>query len=119
MLTLKSEARTCTLLAGRTLDFTSFGTKLNPTQNTQYRRYRDSWLIRIGAILLLVGSGPLLGIIIAARLGLTRDPNPNPIGFGLLAGLTLWPAVIMIVIGIRSVSNANKRAYAEGRLSRF
>jgi hypothetical protein len=32
--------------------------------------------------------------------GLTRDPNPNPIGLGLLAGLTFWPAVILIVIGV-------------------
>jgi hypothetical protein len=57
----------------------------------------------------------LLGIIVAANLGMTRDPNPNPIGFGLLAGLTFWPAVIMIVIGVRSVTAANKRADPERR----
>ncbi len=57
-------------------------------------------LFWIGLGLLVVGSGPLLTIIVAADLGLTRDPNPNPIGFGLLAGLTFWPAVIMIVIGL-------------------
>jgi hypothetical protein len=38
-----------------------------------------------------LGSGPLLGIIVAAKLGLTHDPNPNPIAFGILAGLTFWP----------------------------
>ena len=53
-----------------------------------------------GVVLLMVGSGPLLAIVVAAELGLTRDPNPNPVGPGLLAALTFWPAVIMIVIGL-------------------
>ena len=54
----------------------------------------------IGVTLFVVGTGPLLAIILAAELGLTRDPNPNPIGPGLLAGLTFWPAVIMIIVGV-------------------
>lgn len=53
-----------------------------------------------GVGLFVVGSGPLLAIIMAAELGLTRDPNPNPVGFGMLAGLTFWPAVIMIIVGL-------------------
>jgi hypothetical protein len=36
----------------------------------------------------------------AAELGLTSDPNPNPIGPGLLAFFTFWPAVILIVWGL-------------------
>jgi len=28
------------------------------------------------------------------------DPNPNPIGPGLLAFFTFWPAVILIVWGL-------------------
>ena len=28
-----------------------------------------------------------------------RDPNPNPMGFGLLAFVTFWPAIVMIVVG--------------------
>jgi hypothetical protein len=39
----------------------------------------------------------LLVAVTAARL--SGDPNPNPVGFGMLAGLTFWPGVIMIVIG--------------------
>jgi hypothetical protein len=54
----------------------------------------------IGAIGLIVGTGPLLAIITAAELGLTRDPNPNPIGPGLLAFLTFWPSIILLVIGV-------------------
>ena len=43
---------------------------------------------------------PLLAIMLAAALGLLSDPNPNPIGPGLLAFFTFWPAVIMIVWGL-------------------
>jgi hypothetical protein len=45
------------------------------------------------------GSGPLLVVILLANLGLTRDPNPNPVGFGILAFLTFWPGVILLVLG--------------------
>jgi len=88
---------------------------VNQPRRNEPRRYRDSWLLRIGVALLAVGSGPLLGIIMAANLGLTHDPNPNPVGFGILAGLTFWPAIILIVIGVRSVSAANKRDYVDRR----
>jgi hypothetical protein len=66
-------------------------------------RFRDSWLIRIGALLLLIGSGPLLGVIFAAKLGLTRDPNPNPVGFGILAVLTFLPSIGLIIAGVVGV----------------
>jgi NAD(P)-dependent dehydrogenase (short-subunit alcohol dehydrogenase family) len=33
--------------------------------------------------------------------GLWPDPDPNPIGPGLLFGITLWPAVICLVQGMR------------------
>lgn len=56
-------------------------------------------LLRRGVILLLVGTGPLVLVILAASLGLTRDPNPNPVGLGLLAFLTFWPSVFMIAFG--------------------
>ena len=52
------------------------------------REYLRSKLVRVGLGLLVVGSGPLLGIIVAAYLGLWPDPNPNPIGPGLLCFLT-------------------------------
>ena len=52
-----------------------------------------------GAALLLIGSGPLAAVIVLADLGLTKDQNPNPSGFGLLAFLTFWPAVILMFLG--------------------
>jgi hypothetical protein len=56
-------------------------------------------LLRWGLILLALGTGPLVAIIVAAELGLTRDPNPNPVGFGILTLFTFWPAVFMIAFG--------------------
>jgi hypothetical protein len=64
------------------------------------RRYLDTTLVRVGLGLLLFGTGPLVFIIVAAAVGLWPDPNPNPIGPGLLAGCTFWPGVICLVVGI-------------------
>ena len=63
-------------------------------------RFKLTRLFWIGLTVLAVGTGPLVAILIAASLGLLNDPNPNPIGPGLLAGLTFWPAAIMIVWGL-------------------
>jgi hypothetical protein len=63
-------------------------------------RFKLTRLFWIGLALLILGSGPLLAIGIAAGLGLLSDPNPNPIGPGLLAFFTFWPAVILIVWGL-------------------
>jgi hypothetical protein len=70
------------------------------------REYLKSRFVRIGLGLLIVGIGPLLFIIIAAAIGLWPDPDPNPIGPGILAFLTFWPAVICLAIGIFRVRRA-------------
>jgi hypothetical protein len=71
-------------------------------------RYLTSRWVRFGLVLLLIGSGPLLFIIVAAAIGLWPDPNPNPIGPGLLFFFTFWPAVICIAIGIARVRIADR-----------
>jgi hypothetical protein len=53
-----------------------------------------------GIALIVVGTAPLLVIITAASLGLLRDPNPNPIGPGLLFFFTFWPAAGLIAVGL-------------------
>ena len=63
-------------------------------------RFKLTVVFWIGLALLVLGTGPLLLIVVAAELGLTSDPNPNPIGPGLLAFFTFWPAVIMIAWGL-------------------
>jgi len=63
-------------------------------------RFKFSRLFWIGLALLAIGTGPLLAIVLAAELGLLSDPNPNPIGPGLLAFFTFWPAAILTAWGL-------------------
>jgi len=37
---------------------------------------------------------------VAAAVGVWPDPNPNPIGPGLLFFVTFWPALICLVVGV-------------------
>ena len=67
------------------------------------KHYRKNRLVQIGFWLLVIGAGPLFGIILLAELGIWPDPNPNPIGPGLLFFFTFWPAVICLGIGVFQV----------------
>jgi hypothetical protein len=64
------------------------------------REYLESRWVKVGVAMLVLGSGPLLLIIGAAAVGLWPDPSPNPLGPGMLCGLTLWPSIICIVVGV-------------------
>ena len=70
--------------------------------------YWKSRLVWVGVGLIVGGSAPLVLIIAAANLGLTRDPNPNPVGPGLLAFVTFWPGVICLVAGLISARRAGR-----------
>lgn len=50
----------------------------------QRKIYWQSWYVKGGLAIAVIGSLPLLVVGIAAELGLWPDPNPNPIGLGLL-----------------------------------
>jgi hypothetical protein len=63
-------------------------------------RYLRNRLFKIGFWKFLLGCGPLLCIIFLAGIGLWPDPDPNPIGPGLLAFLTFWPSLICLAIGV-------------------
>lgn len=71
-----------------------------------------SWWSRIGIALVILGWGPLVAIIVLAELGLWPDPNPNPVGPGLLFFFTSWPALLCLGIGAvqawRSVSRRGR-----------
>lgn len=62
-------------------------------------RYLHNRLFKIGFWIFVIGCGPLIAIIVLAAIGLWPDPNPNPVGPGLLALVTFWPAVICMGIG--------------------
>jgi hypothetical protein len=47
-----------------------------------------------------IGSAPLLAVIVAAKLGWMDDPNPNPVGLGILAAVTFWPGLAAAVVGV-------------------
>jgi hypothetical protein len=72
-------------------------------------KQRPAWLVGTGALLLLLGSGPLIGVIVTAKLGLSADPNPNPVGFGMLAAFTFIPALVLLIGGFVSLAMRNAR----------
>ena len=70
--------------------------------------FSDSWALRGGLLLLVIGSGPLVAINLAAKPGLTSDPNPNPVGLGIMAGLSLFPSPVMMIARIMQVIWTNR-----------
>jgi hypothetical protein len=62
-------------------------------------KVRPLWMIGSGAVLLCAGTGPLVVVGVMAKLGLTADSNPNPVGFGMLALFTLIPSLVLLVWG--------------------
>lgn len=65
--------------------------------------YLQNRWIQVGLTLVVVGWGPLLAIVLLATIGLWPDPNPNPVGPGLLFFVTSWPAIGCLVIGFVQV----------------
>jgi hypothetical protein len=74
------------------------------------REYLQDRVVKIGLMILALGSGPLLAIIFLAKVGIWPDPNPNPIGPGLLMFLTFWPGVITLLSGLLGVKARLRKA---------
>ncbi len=72
------------------------------------KTYFNNKLLLIGLALLLFGSGPLVFTMIAAKLGITADPNPNPVYFGMMAMFTFWPGIILLALGIYTGFKSNR-----------
>jgi hypothetical protein len=51
-----------------------------------------------GLALLVVGTGPLVASVLYAWS--QGEANPNPVGPGILAMFTFWPAVLLVLIGL-------------------
>jgi hypothetical protein len=65
--------------------------------------YFSNGLFTAGLIVLVLGSSPLIAIILLAKIGVWPDPDPNPIGPGLLTFITFWPGVLLMIIGAKRV----------------
>lgn len=64
-------------------------------------------ILKIGLILLVVGTGPILIVIGLDSIGIIEAGNA--MGPGILAFLTFYPSIILIIIGsIRTFLKRNK-----------
>lgn len=62
--------------------------------------FRLPALFWIGLAVLVVGSVPLFGFIVADSMGLLADPEPNPVGPGLIFFVSFWAGLIAMAIGL-------------------
>ena len=68
--------------------------------NAPDRKFRLRPLTWVGVAVAAVGAAPLLAVIVAAKVGWLDDPNPNPVGLGILAAVTFWPGLALAGAGV-------------------
>ncbi len=74
-------------------------------------RWSGGRLLAAGLALLVLGTGPLLVVVLLSSLrGL---PDPNPVELGLLAFFSFWPAAALVAIGIVRLIGARARDRTE------
>lgn len=67
------------------------------------KAYFSSKLFTAGFLTVVLGNAPLVGILLLAKIGVWPDPDPNPIGPGLLSFVTLVPGLLLMMAGARRV----------------
>lgn len=72
---------------------------MTPPSDRTHHRFRLRSMAWIGLAISAVGSAPLLAVILAAKVGWMDDPNPNPVGLGILAAVTFWPGLAIAAAG--------------------
>jgi hypothetical protein len=77
--------------------------------------WRSGW-IRAGLFLIIGTALPLLAVVVATAMGLTSDPNPNPIGLGLLFFFGGIVGMVLIIIGIIVTARQESRAAERNEL---
>lgn len=82
---------------------------MKPMAKDDDQKLTLSWAFWLGLGLLVVGCVPLLIVILLAGLGVLNDPNPNPVGLGIFAAFTFWPALLMMLVSYgRAVMRRDK-----------
>lgn len=66
---------------------------------TPLASYLRNTLVRVGLAVLVLGMLPFVGVMGAATLGLTADPDPNPVVLGALAMLSFYVGVGLVAVG--------------------
>lgn len=61
--------------------------------------FRSPW-VRAGAAIFAACTLPLLGVILLAAIRLWPDPNPNPVGLGLLFVAGAVVSCVLLIVGI-------------------
>lgn len=64
------------------------------------KRLLKNRMFVVGLVVLVLGTAPLLLTLGAAQIGVTSDPNPNPIFFGMIASVTFWSGLIIMGVGL-------------------
>jgi hypothetical protein len=72
-------------------------------------RYLHNPVTRVGLFLVVFGWGPLLSVIFLDSIGLWPEPDPNPIGLGILFFLTFGPALICLLVGFALTVRQKRR----------
>ena len=57
-----------------------------------------NWVLYLGLLILVLGSGPLFLVILLARFGIIEESNA--VGPGILAFFTFWPGVVLVLVGL-------------------
>ena len=70
--------------------------------------FSSRW-IQAAILLVIFGWGPLFTDIFLHNLGVLQDPNPNPVGYGLLFAITFFPAILCFAIGLFQTLRRRKK----------
>jgi hypothetical protein len=65
------------------------GTETAAALPPKYHLTRSFWT---SLVVLVLGSGPLLVFLV-----FSEDPRANPVGLGMIAGVTFWPCIIFML----------------------
>lgn len=64
------------------------------------REFVSNRWTRVGIWIAVLGWGPFAVIVLLSSVGVWPDPEPDPIGAGMLFFATFWPALCCLMVGL-------------------